>query len=73
MQFDYRRLRGRIIEKFSSQREFAKKAGYSERSLSYKLNGKTDISHKDIYKWIGKDYLDIPNTEVGEYFFSIKS
>ena len=36
--YDYRKLRGRIKEKFGTQSEFSKKLGLSEVSVSNKLN-----------------------------------
>lgn len=40
MSFDYSKLRGRIVEKFGTQVNFAKAIKLSERTLSLKLNGK---------------------------------
>ena len=40
MAFNYSKLRGRIIEKYGSQSDFAKAFGCSDRTLSLKMNGK---------------------------------
>ena len=40
--YDYRKLRGRIKEKFGTQSEFSKKLGLSEVSVSNKLNNIVD-------------------------------
>lgn len=40
MAFNYRKLRGRIIEVYGSQTKFAKAIGFSDRTLSLKLSGK---------------------------------
>jgi hypothetical protein len=69
MSFDYRKLRGRIIEKFGSVREFAKAYGISLTSMSRKLNGRTTITTADIVKMSAPEFLDIPTNEVYEYFF----
>lgn len=46
--YDYRKLRGRIKEKFGTQSEFSKKLGLSEVSVSNKLNNIVDWGRK---KW----------------------
>ncbi|MDC0798834.1 DUF739 family protein [Coprococcus comes] len=46
--YDYRKLRGRIKEKFGTQSEFSKKLGLSEVSVSNKLNNIVDWDRK---KW----------------------
>ncbi|WP_459831247.1 DUF739 family protein [Howardella ureilytica] len=38
MSYDYSKLKGRIIEKYNSNKNFSKKMNISERSLSLKLN-----------------------------------
>nr|DAW27610.1 MAG TPA: Protein of unknown function (DUF739) [Caudoviricetes sp.] len=40
MKFNYAILKGKIVEKYSTQKNFAKTFGISERSLSLKLNNK---------------------------------
>lgn len=69
MAFKYNKLRGRIIEKFGSIREFAKAYGISLNSMSKKLNGKTAISTNDIVKMA--KLLDIKPSEYHEYFFAV--
>ena len=64
---EYSKLRGRIVEKFGSQRAFAKKIGLSEQSVTAKLSGRTDFSTNEILEWCNK--LGIEQTEVGIYFF----
>ena len=68
MHYKYDRLRGRIVEKYGSQEEFAKVIGISSNSMSKKMNGKTGFSQKDIIKW--SELLDISKSEYGEYFFT---
>lgn len=40
MSYNYSKLRGRVVEKFGTQRAFAKQLDLSERSISRKLSGK---------------------------------
>ena len=68
MNYKYDRLRGRIVEKYGSQEEFAKVIGISSNSMSKKMNGKTGFSQKDIVKW--SELLDINKSEYSEYFFA---
>lgn len=70
MAFDFSKLKGRIVEKYGTQAEFAKAFGISENSLSLKMNNKTKFSADDIIKIA--DMLDIQQTDVGLYFFTPK-
>ncbi len=65
--YGYRRLRGRIVERFGTNGEFAKALGMSKNSLSLKLNNKSGFSQADIVKWC--DLLEIPMSQIAEYFF----
>lgn len=51
MPYQYKKLKGRIIEKYSSHKNFAKSLGKSTNSVSRKLNCKTGFSQKDIREW----------------------
>lgn len=68
MSYKYAKLRGRIVEKFGTQQEFAKELGLSENSLSLKLNGKTGFSQEDMINWSNK--LGIDFCDYGVYFFT---
>lgn len=68
--FDYRKLRALIFELFGSNKEFAKHLGLSEISMSKKLTGKSPITSNDIIKMCR--LLDIPESKIGLYFFTIK-
>lgn len=63
----YNKLRGKIIEVFGSQREFAKELGMTEQSVTAKLNMRTDFSQGDIIKWC--ELLGIAHEDINEYFF----
>ena len=47
MQYNYKKLRGRIVEKYGSQKNFADILGVSENSVSKKMQGKTGFSQED--------------------------
>lgn len=59
--YDYRKLRGRIKEKFGTQSEFSKKLGLSEVSVSNKLNNIVDWGQEEMENAIS--ILEIPNTD----------
>lgn len=69
MAYDYRKLIGRIIEKFGSRAAFAKAANTSERTLSGKLNNKSRLTQDDIAHW--SKLLEIPESDVYSYFFTL--
>lgn len=68
MNYEYRKLRGKIIEVFGTMSAFSKALDLSENSLSKKMNGKTQFNQKDMSKWC--NLLNIPLSAAGEYFFS---
>lgn len=70
MAFNFSKLKGRIIEKYGSQTEFVKKFGISDTTFSMKMNNKVRFTSDDIVKIC--DMLDIPEKDIGAYFFTIK-
>lgn len=70
MEYDYSKLRGRIIEMFGSQEAFAEKIGQTPTTVSYKLNNKKPMTRNDIIEW-GKILLIEPEN-IGLYFFTKK-
>ncbi|RHU80474.1 DUF739 family protein [Clostridiaceae bacterium OM08-6BH] len=66
--FNYRKLRGRIIEIYGSQKKFSETIDLSEQSITAKLNGRSDFSQADILKW--SDALLIDKNDIGTYFFN---
>lgn len=70
MAFEYGKLIGRIIEVCGTRVEFAKRMGLSERTISMKLNGKIDWKQSEILKAV--EILGIDDSEVQEYFFTLK-
>lgn len=72
MEFDFRKLIGRIVEKFGTRRAFCEYVGVPESVLSYRLANKTRFTMDEIYRYIQADCLDIPVEEIGVYFFTPK-
>lgn len=70
--FDYRKLIGRIIEKFGTRKAFAEAVGISENSMSQKLSNKMAITTDDIKLWCESRFLDIPCEQIGVYFFTLQ-
>lgn len=68
MAYEYRKLKGRIIEKFGTRKAFAEYLKLSENSMSKKLNGITSFSQSDIITWC--EALDIDISDAGPYFFA---
>lgn len=64
---DQKKLRGRIIEKYETQEEFAKALGVTPGTLSQKLKEKRDLKREEIAKWC--KLLEIPFDEMQSYFF----
>lgn len=66
----YKKLRGRIVEKYDSIARFSEELLISTVAVSKKLNGKTGFSQNDMMLW--GDLLDIKMEEYGLYFFDSK-
>lgn len=65
--YETSKLRGRIVEKFGSQGNFAKAVNCSLSFLSQYLNGKKKLDQPTMDKWI--ETLDIECDEIQSYFF----
>lgn len=70
MNFDYSKLRGKIVEKYGSQSAFAKEMNWSDRTLSLKMTCQVPWKQPDIIKAI--ELLGIPEEDIGIYFFMPK-
>lgn len=66
--YNYRKLRGRIIEKYGTLKDFAVDMKWSDRTLSLKMNCKVFWKQPEIMK--AAKLLDIPSDEVMDYFFN---
>ena len=71
MQFDHSKLLGRIIEKFGSQKALCAHIGWTASKLSARLNNLVQFDAEDIYLLCREDVLDIPDEEIGVYFFAL--
>ena len=70
MEFDYSKLKGRIVEILGSQSKLAEMMGISDNALSRKLNNFTRFSDTDIMKII--EILKINVEDIGIYFYTLK-
>lgn len=70
VEFDYGKLKGRIVEIFGNQGNFAKARGQSQRTISLKLNNKVPFTDREICDWC--TLLNIPDNKVDAYFFTRK-
>ena len=70
MIMNYRKLKGRIVEKYGTQKAFAKALNISERSLSLKMNSKRDFTGPELIEMVR--LLHINPIEFGTYFCTIK-
>ena len=68
MNYNYSKLRGRIVEKYGTASAFADALGIHKTQLSAKLNNKVDITKQDISTW--SDLLNISMEDYGTYFFT---
>lgn len=68
--YDYRKLRGRIKEKFGTQSAFAGAMGLSSVSISNKLNNNVEWGQEEIEK--SAMILDIAYADIHSYFFTHK-
>jgi hypothetical protein len=68
MAYDYSKLRGRIVEKFGNQKSFAVAMGWSERTMSLKINGLRFWSQPEIEK--AMKLLELNGDDIRPYFFT---
>jgi len=70
MEFDFSKLRGRIVEQFGSCRSFCRATGFTPGTLSARLNGVIAFKADEIRRIC--EVLQIPDAEVVAYFFTPK-
>ena len=68
--FKYGRLLDRIKELYPNREKFAKALGISSTSLSKKLNG-LEFKQGEIFRMV--ELLNIPESEIADYFFCTKT
>lgn len=66
--YEYRKLKGLIVEKFGTQEKFAQHIGKSTVCVSQKLNCVKGFSQKDIEEWA--EVLGIQRKDYSAYFFT---
>lgn len=66
--YQYPKLRGRIIEKYGTLKEFFKLLSISQVQASKKINGKAQFSQSDMAEW--GELLDIDLQEIGVFFLA---
>ena len=70
MDFDYRKLLGKMREMNISQASLAKQIGLSESQFNRKLKGVYCFTQDEIFKMC--EALDIRPNEIDLYFFTLK-
>ena len=72
VEFNSRKLRGKIVEKFGSISAFSKRMNVSEVAVHKFLNGKSDWNRSRLIK--ASNLLDVNNpNEFSDLFFCLKS
>ena len=71
MEFDYSMFRGKIREKYGTEREFANAIGMNPSTLSLKLSNKLEFSQLDII--VSMKALKATSNLIEPYFFTPKS
>ena len=67
MDFNYAKLKGRIVEKYGTQGRFAEELGVAQNTVSRKLNGENSFTRNDMLIWA--ELLEIDRSKIGSYFF----
>ncbi len=68
--FDYSKLKGRIVEKKENQENLANEIGITKTTLNFKLNNKCAFKQSEII--LLSNLLGISKDEISEYFFTLK-
>lgn len=68
--FDFSKLKGLIRERGFTQHDIAEHLHISDNALSFKLNGKTYFTAKEMNDIC--DLLAIDNNDIALYFFAIR-
>ena len=67
--YDFSKLRGRIIEKYGNISNFVKETSLSEPTVYNKLNGQIEFKQSEILEFC--NILNISDQEIHIYFFTI--
>lgn len=71
MEYNYSKLKGRIVEKFETQQKFAAAMEWSERTLCLKLSNKVFWKQPEISK--AAVLLEIQVNDIHKFFFTLQS
>jgi hypothetical protein len=72
VKFDFSELLGRIIARYGNRRKFAQAIGLSDAQLSDRLRNKISFKPDEIILICTPEILDIPDMQIGRYFFTPK-
>jgi transcriptional regulator with XRE-family HTH domain len=70
MEYDYSKLKGRVVECFGTQEAFSREIGMSPAGLSAKLRNLTGFTQDEICAACLA--LNIPARQISQYFFTHK-
>lgn len=70
IEFDYSKLRGRIVERYDTLDNFAQDISFSGATLSRKLNNRSRFEDVEILEI--SELLGIPKNKLDSYFFTLK-
>lgn len=70
MKFDYSKLKGKIREKYGSDKKFAEALSIGRVSLSMRLNNKLEFTQSEIIKSV--ELLNLTPDLIPDYFFKEK-
>ena len=70
IEFDYSRLKGKIVEIFGSQRKFCEEYGISQTNWSLKMNNKVRFKDDEIVEL--SIFLNLEPDDIPKYFFTLK-
>ncbi len=68
--YDYSKLRGRIVEKYGTLKNFSAAIGLTPTTLGKKVTNKAGWSQDEVIE--ASKLLDIKDTEYATYFFTKK-
>lgn len=68
MVLNYSKLRGRIVERYGTIKEFSDTVQISRTALSLSLNNKRAFSQQEMLRIL--ELLNIQENEIGSYFFT---
>lgn len=68
MNYNYNKLKGRIVENYGNVSRFADVLGVSPSTMSLKLDGKRNFKMREIEQCL--NLLNIDRSQISDYFFA---